>query len=481
MVNRYESVIGLEIHAELSTKSKLFCNCEVVFGTEANTQTCPICLGMPGILPVLNGRAIAFAIRAALAMNCEIAAFSKFDRKNYFYPDLPKGYQISQKHFPLATKGSVDFEFAGEIHRVRIHQIHLEEEAAKLVHADVTGNPNQSYVDFNRAGVPLLEIVSEPDLKSPAEAVAYWRSVKEILEYIEVSDCNMEEGNFRCDANISLRPVGSEELGTRTELKNKNSFQHVMTALEYEQNRQATILDEGDEVEQNTVLFDINTGKTSPMRSKEEAHDYRYFPEPDLVPFEVNPEKIEQIKTTLPEAPFDRRKRFVEEYGIPAYDAAFLTATRHMADFFDETVRLSGDPKASSNWIMGDLSGLLNSEGIQIQDSNVTSAHLSEIIKLIKDETISGKIAKQVIVDVFETVKAPGQIVKEKGLSQITDASEIEAIVYRVVEEHAGPAQHYRGGTKKALGFLVGQVMKATKGKANPQLVNQLLKQKLDG
>ena len=481
MANKYESVIGLEIHAELSTKSKLFCNCEVKFGTAANTQTCPICLGMPGILPVLNERAIEFAIRAALAMNCEIATHSKFDRKNYFYPDLPKGYQISQKHFPLATKGYVDFKFAQEIHRVRIHQIHLEEEAAKLVHADVTGNPNQSYVDFNRAGVPLLEIVSEPDLKSPSEAVAYWRSVKEILEYIEVSDCNMEEGNFRCDANISLRLVGSEELGTRTELKNKNSFQHVLTALEYEQKRHAMILDGGSEVEQNTLLFDVNTGKTSAMRSKEEAHDYRYFPEPDLVPFEANPDEIERTKSTLPEAPFDRRRRFVEEYEIPAYDAAFLTTTRQMADFFDETTRLSGDSKASSNWIMGDLSGLLNSAGIEIQDSIATPAHLSEMIKLIKDGTISGKIAKQVIVDVFETGKAPGQIVKEKGLSQITDASEIEAIVNRIIEEHAGPAQGYRDGTKKALGFLVGQVMKATKGEANPQLVNQFLKQKLDG
>ena len=480
MVDNYESVIGLEIHAELSTQSKLFCNCEVSFGTEANARTCPICLGMPGVLPVLNETAISFAIRTALAMNCEIETYSKFDRKNYFYPDLPKGYQISQKHLPLAKNGYVDFEFGGEIHRVRIHQIHLEEEAAKLVHADVTGNPNQSYVDFNRAGVPLLEIVSEPDLKSPEEAIAYWRSVKEILEYIEVSDCNMEEGNFRCDANISLRPVGSEKLGTRTELKNKNSFQHVLTALEYEQKRQATILAEGGEVEQNTVLFDINTGKTSPMRSKEEAHDYRYFPEPDLVPFEVNPEEIELIKSTLPEAPLNRRNRFVQDYEIPAYDAAFLTSTRQMADFFDETVRLSKDPKMSSNWIMGDLSGLLNSAGIEIQNSKITPAHLGELIKLIKNETISGKIAKQVMEDVFETGKTPEQIVNEKGLSQITDASEIEAVVDRVVDENAGPVQNYRDGTKKALGFLVGQVMKATKGKANPQLVNQLLKRKLN-
>ncbi len=481
MANKYETVIGLEIHAELSTNSKLFCNCEVKFGSEANTQTCPICLGMPGVLPVMNERAIEFAIRAALAMNCKIASYSKFDRKNYFYPDLPKGYQISQYDLPLSYDGYVDFEFEGEIKRVRIHRIHLEEDAGKLVHVDVTGNPNRSYVDFNRSCVPLLEIVSEPDLRSPAEAIVYWRAVKEIMEYVDVSDCNMEEGSFRCDANISLRLVGSEAFGTRTELKNKNSFQHVLTALEYEEKRQARMLDEGREVEQVTLLFDLDTGRTSPMRSKEEAHDYRYFPEPDLVPFEVEPEKVERIRSSLPKLPADRRERFVEEYDIPTYNAGFLTTTRQMADFFDQTARLSSDPKASSNWIMGDLSGLLNSEGMEIQDSKVTPAHLSELIKLIKDGTISGKIAKSVLPDVFETGKTPSQIVEEKGLSQISDASAIEVVIDQVITENPGPAQDYRDGKKKAIGFLVGQVMKATKGKANPQMVNQLLQQKLDG
>ena len=481
MANRYETVIGLEIHAELSTNSKLFCNCEVKFGSAANTQTCPICLGMPGVLPVMNQRAVEFSIRAALAMNCKIASYSKFDRKNYFYPDLPKGYQISQYDLPLAYDGCVDYELDGETKRVNINRIHLEEDAGKLVHADVTGNPNQSYVDFNRSCVPLLEIVSEPELRSPEEAIAYWRAVKEILEYVEVSDCNMEEGSFRCDANISLRPVGSEELGTRTELKNKNSFQHVVTALEYEEKRQAGILDEGGEVEQVTLLFDLNTSRTSPMRSKEEAHDYRYFPEPDLVPFEVEATEVERIRSALPELPAERRKRFMEAYGIPAYDADFLTATRQVADFFDETARLSGDPKASSNWIMSDLSGLLNSVGIEIQDSKLTPAHLSELIKLIKSGTISGKIAKFILPDVFETGKTPSQIVEEKGLSQISDASAIESIVDQVVEENPGPAQDYRDGKKKAIGFLVGQVMKATRGKANPQMVNQLLREKLEG
>ncbi|MCZ6679816.1 MAG: Asp-tRNA(Asn)/Glu-tRNA(Gln) amidotransferase subunit GatB [Candidatus Poribacteria bacterium] len=478
---KYETVIGLEIHAEFSTHSKLFCTCEVKFGSDANTQTCPICLGMPGVLPVMNKRALEFAIRAGLAMNCKIASYSKFDRKNYFYPDLPKGYQISQYDLPLACDGYVDFEFEDEIKRVRIHRVHLEEDAGKLVHADVTGDPNRSYVDFNRSCVPLLEIVSEPNLRSPAAAIAYWRAVKEILEYIDVSDCNMEEGSFRCDANISLRPVGSEEFGTRTELKNKNSFQHVLAALQYEEKRQARILDEGGTVEQVTLLYDLNTGRTSPMRSKEEAHDYRYFPEPDLAPFEVDPEEVERLRSTLPELPAERRKRFVEEYGIPAYDAGFLTTTRQMADFFDETARLSGDPKASSNWIMGDVSALLNSAGIGIQDAKVTAAHLSELIQLIKGGTISGKIAKSVIADVFETGKFPKQIVEEKGLAQISDTSAIEAVVDQVIAAHSGPAQDYRDGKKKALGFLVGQVMRATRGKANPQMVNQLLRRKLDG
>ena len=481
MANRYETVIGLEIHAELSTNSKLFCNCEVKFGSAANTQTCPICLGMPGVLPVMNQRAIEFSIRAALAMNCTIASYSKFDRKNYFYPDLPKGYQISQYDLPLAHNGYVDFEFEDEVRRVRIHRVHLEEDAGKLVHADVMGDTNQSYVDFNRSCVPLLEIVSEPDLRSPAEAIAYWRAVKEILEHVEISDCNMEEGSFRCDANISLRPLGNKEFGTRTELKNKNSFQHVLAALEYEEKHQARILDEGGEVDQVTLLFDLNTGRTSPMRSKEEAHDYRYFPEPDLVPFEIDQAKVDHIRSTLPELPADRRKRFEAEYDLPAYDAGFLTTTRQIADFFDETAQLSGDPKASSNWIMGDFSALLNNTGIETQDSKMTPAHLSELIKLIQAGTISGKIAKSIIVDMFETGKTASQVVKEKGLSQITDTSQIEAVVDQVIAENPGPAQDYRDGKKKAIGFLVGQVMKVTKGKANPQMVNQLLRQKLEG
>lgn len=478
--SNYETVIGLEIHAELSTRSKLFCNCEVAFGTDANTRTCPICLGMPGVLPVLNERAFEFALRAAVALNCEISPACTFDRKNYFYPDLPKGYQISQKYAPLGRNGYVDFEFEGETHRTRIHQIHLEEDAGKLVHADVTGNVNRSYVDLNRACVPLLEIVSEPDLRAPDEAIAYWRAVKEILEYIDISDCNMEEGSFRCDANISLRPTGSQEFGTRTELKNKNSFQHVLAALKYEEKRQARILDDGGEIHQETLLFDLDTGRTSPMRSKEEAHDYRYFPEPDLVRTNVSPERIEETRSALPELPAARRKRFVTAYQIPDYDAEFLTATHQVADFFDETARSSGDPKASSNWIMGDLSGLLNSARLEIQEAKVKPEHLSELINLIKDGTISGKIAKSVLPEVFETGKSPRQIVEEKGLAQISDSSAIETIIDQVIADNPGSAQDYRDGKKKAIGFLVGQVMRATKGKANPQMVNQILRQKLE-
>ena len=467
MGNRYETVIGLEIHAELSTASKLFCNSDASFGGDPNTKTGVISTGMPGVLPVLNKRALELSVRAGLATNCQIANYSKFDRKNYFYPDLPKGYQITQYDLPICYDGHVDFELEGETKRVRINRIHLEEDAGKLVHGDITGNPNRSYVDFNRAGVPLLEIVTEPDLRSPEEAIAFWRAVKEILEYIEISDCNMEEGSFRCDANISIRPVGNKEFGTRTELKNKNSFQHVLAALKYEQKRQAQVLDEGGNIKQVTLKFDPDTGKTSPMRSKEEAHDYRYFPEPDLVPFEVNDEEIKQIHGELPELPAEFRKRFTKEYAIPTYDASVLTNTRQMAEYFDQAVKLSGDAKACSNWIMGDLSALLNDSNTSIDNCQFTTQHLSELIQLIENGTISGKIAKSVFASSFENGKMPRQIVDEQGLSQISDSSEIEGIVDEVISANQESAQDYINGKKKALGFLVGQVMKATYCKDN--------------
>ena len=474
-MEKYEIVIGLEIHAELCTESKLFCNCAYTFGASANDCTCPICLGMPGTLPVVNRRAVEFAVRAGLAMECEITASSKFDRKNYFYPDLPKNYQISQYDIPLCQNGQVTFEFEGETRTVALRRIHLEEDAGKSIHAEVTGDPTRSFMDFNRAGVPLLEIVSEPELHSPEEAIAYCRAVKEILEYIEVSNCNMEEGSLRCEPNLSLRPKGSKELGTRTEIKNKNSFQELIEAMEYEVKRQARILDAGEEVVQETLLFDASTGKTVAMRGKEEADDYRYFPEPDLVHVEINNEWIEEIQPTLPELPAARRERFISDYGISSENAEFLTSTRQLAEFFDEAAQLSGEPTACANWMMGDLTRLLNTAEIEIQDSKVTPGHLNELIQLIEDATISGKIAKSVLDDAFASGKMPKEIVSEKGLAQITDTSEIEAIVLQVVEENPGPAQDYRDGTKKAIGFLVGQVMRATRGKANPQLVNQIL------
>ncbi len=474
-MEKYEIVIGLEIHAELCTDSKLFCNCAYTFGAAANACTCPICLGMPGTLPVVNRRAVEFAVRAGLAMACDITPASKFDRKNYFYPDLPKNYQISQYDIPLCQNGQVSFEFEGETRTVNLRRIHLEEDAGKSIHAEVTGDPTRSFMDFNRAGVPLLEIVSEPELHSPAEAIAYCRAVKEILEYIAVSDCNMEEGSLRCEPNLSLRLKGSKELGTRTEIKNKNSFQELIEAMEYEVKRQARILDSGGEVVQETLLFDASTGKTVAMRGKEEADDYRYFPEPDLVHVHISEDWVAQARPTLPELPAARRKRFISEYGLSVENADFLVSTRHLADFFDEAAERSGEPNACANWIMGDLTRLLNTAEIEIQDSKVTPAHLHELIQLINDDTISGKIAKSVLDAAFETGKLPKQIVAEKGLAQISDTSELETIVLKVVAEHPGPAQDYRDGTKKAIGFLVGQVMRATQGKANPQLVNQIL------
>ena len=480
-MQKYETVIGLEIHAELCTESKLFCHCAYTFGAAANDCTCPVCLGMPGTLPVINKRAVEFAVRAGLAMDCDITSHSKFDRKNYFYPDLPKNYQISQYDMPLCQNGQVTFDFNGERRTVALRRIHLEEDTGKSVHAEITGDATRSFMDFNRAGVPLLEIVSEPEIHSPEEAVAYCRAVKEILEYIGVSDCNMEEGSLRCEPNLSLRPMGSQELGTRTEIKNKNSFQELLDAMQYEVQRQTRILDTGGEVVQETLLFDASTGKTAAMRGKEEADDYRYFPEPDLVHVQIDADWLDELQPMLPELPAARRERFIADYGISAENAEFLTATRPLADFYDEAARLSGEPTACANWIMGDISRLLNAAEIDIPNAKVTPAHLSELIQLINDATISGKIAKTVLDDAFETGKMPKEIVREKGLSQITDTSEIEAIVMQVVEEHPGPAQDYRDGKKKAIGFLVGQVMRATRGKANPQLVNQILTRVLSG
>ena len=488
-MEKYEIVIGLEIHAELCTESKLFCNCAYTFGASANDCTCPICLGMPGTLPVINKRALEFAVRAGLAMNCKITSYSKFDRKNYFYPDLPKNYQISQYDLPLCKNGEVTFEFDGQTRTVALRRIHLEEDAGKSIHAEVTGDPTRSFMDFNRAGVPLMEIVSEPEIHFTEEAIAYCRAVKEILEYIEVSDCNMEEGSLRCEPNISLRPKGSKELGTRTEIKNKNSFQELLIAMDYEVKRQARILDSGGKVVQETLLFDASTGKTVAMRSKEEADDYRYFPEPDLVHVQIDDEWIDEIQPTLPELPAARRKRFIADYDISLKNAEFLTTTRQLADFFDEAAQLSGEPTTCANWIMGDLTRLLNAAGIKIQVSKVRPEHLSELILLLKRQKVwKGKTvwiyspnAKRALGIAFETGDMPVKIADENGWLQDEDDAQMEEqAVLEVMEEYKeGAVKDYRNGKQEAIGFLIGQVMKATRGKANPQRVNQLLREKL--
>jgi aspartyl-tRNA(Asn)/glutamyl-tRNA(Gln) amidotransferase subunit B len=472
----YEAVIGLEVHAQLLTDSKIFCSCSTRFGAEPNTQVCPICLGMPGVLPVLNKKALEFAIRAALATNCRVSPRSRFARKNYFYPDLPKGYQISQYEEPLSTGGWLEIESNGLKKRVRIRRIHLEEDAGKLIHED---SEDWSYVDLNRAGVPLIEIVSEPDISSPEEAVSYLKKLRSILVYIGVCDGNMEEGSLRCDANVSIRPKGSGELGTKTEIKNVNSFKFIQKALEYEIRRQISLLESGDRVVQETRLFDSNRGVTFSMRSKEEAHDYRYFPDPDLLPVTVDSRLIEEIRGSLPELPDARFKRFVEEYGIPAYDAEILTSSKEIADYFEGCLKHYDRPKAVSNWIMTEVLRELKGEGEGIREFRVTPERLAELLKLIDDGTISGKMAKDVFGEMVLTGKAAGEIVSEKGVKQISDHLEIERVVSLVIEKNPNELSRYRAGQEKLLGFFVGEVMKATQGKANPKLVNEILKKKL--
>ncbi len=472
----YEAVIGLEVHAQLQTNSKIFCQCETAFGEEANTRTCPVCIGMPGVLPVLNRKAVEFIIKTGLATHCAITPYSRFARKNYFYPDLPKGYQISQYELPLCEKGHVEILVDGKVKRIGITRIHLEEDAGKNLHTSESG---ASLVDLNRAGTPLMEIVSEPDIRSADEATEYLKKLRSILRYIEVSDADMEKGNFRCDCNVSIRPVGAKEYGTRAEVKNVNSFKFVQKALEYEIKRQAQVLDEGGRVVQETRLFDSGKGVTFSMRSKEEAHDYRYFPEPDLVPIVTSSETVEAIRKTITELPEAKRDRFVKEYGLPEYDADMLTQSRALAAYYEEAAKLSGQPKVISNWIMGELMRLLNAEGKEIEDCPVRPDRLADMVKMISDGTISTKIAKVVFEDMYGTGKDAETVVREKGLVQVSDSGEIENIIADVIK--ANPAQHadYKGGKDKLFGFFVGQVMKASKGKANPDLVNQLLKKKL--
>lgn len=477
---KYEAVIGLEIHCELKTKTKIFCGCATGFGTEQNTHVCPVCLGLPGVLPTVNKRVVEFGIKAGLATNCTINKYSKFDRKNYYYPDLPKNWQTSQYDLPIAEHGWVDIDVDGEKKRIRLTRIHMEEDAGKLVHSGTTIKDSAtSNVDYNRTGVPLLEIVSEPDLRSAEEARAYMEKIKAIMEYIDVSNCRMEEGNLRADINVSLRPVGTKELGTRTEMKNINSFKNLEDAINYEIERQEEVLEDGGHVVQETRTFDPARGITLSMRSKENAHDYRYMPEPDLPPIVTSEETIEKYRSELPELPDARRARLEKEYGLSDYDAGIITSSRAMAEYFDAVVATGADPKLAANWIMGDLAKNLNEDGIDITKSPVSAERLGKMIGLIMKDTISGKIAKKVFKEMWTNEDEPEKIVKDKGLVQITDTGAIEAAVDAAIAANPKAVEEYKGGKKKAIGALVGQVMKATRGKANPQMVNKMLAEKL--
>jgi aspartyl-tRNA(Asn)/glutamyl-tRNA(Gln) amidotransferase subunit B len=478
----YETVIGLEVHAELLTESKIFCACSAKFGAEPNENTCPVCLGMPGVLPVLNHRVVEFTIRTGLATNCTVALISRWARKNYFYPDLPKGYQITQYELPICTGGHLDIEVAGGSKRVGLTRIHMEEDTGKNIH-DAHGDA--SLVDFNRSGVPLMEIVSEPEMRSPEEAGAYLRKLRSILRYLEVCDGNMEEGSFRCDANVSVRPRGSDELGTKIEIKNMNSFRAVEKALEYEFGRQKRVLSEGGTLEQETRLWDPDREVTRSMRTKEYAHDYRYFPDPDLLPLEIAADWIEQIRATLPELPDRRRARFVEQYGLPEYDAQVLTARKDVADYYELAVDTHANPKAISNWVMGDILRVVRErkldDALVISEWPVPSGHLASLVRLIDEGTISGKIAKTVFDEMAQTGREPARIVEEKGLTQVTDDNAIIAVIDAIMAADAAKVAEYRSGKEKLFGYFVGQTMKATQGKANPQKVNALLKEKLHG
>ena len=477
---KYTTVIGLEVHSELKTKSKAFCSCSTEFGGEPNTHVCPVCLGMPGALPVLNKQVVEFAIRAGLAVDCEIKKFNKFDRKNYFYPDLSKNYQISQFDKPICEGGHIDIEVDGQTKRIGITRIHMEEDAGKLIHSGATiKTSDSSAVDYNRAGVPLIEIVSEPDMRSSAEARAYLEKLKAILEYTEVSDCKMQEGSLRCDANISVMPEGATEFGTRAEIKNLNSFRALERAIEYEIQRQIQLVEDGGTVVQETRTWDDGKGMTLSMRSKEEAHDYRYFPEPDLVPVEIDDAWIARVKSELPELPAARKARLMQEKGLVDYDAENIVSTKAMAEYFDEAAKHTEDSKGIANWLLGDVSAYLNSENIAIEQFPITPANLGEMVNLINKGVLSSKLAKKVFIEMLKTGKTPQALVKELGLEQISDEGAIVKIVEETLAENPQSIIDYKAGKDRALGFLVGQIMKKSRGKANPGMVNNLLKERM--
>jgi len=478
-VTQYEAVIGLEIHAQLQTQTKIFCGCSTAFGAPPNSQTCPVCLGLPGALPVLNTVAVDYAIKAALALGCAIQAESIFARKNYFYPDLPKGYQISQYEKPIALGGGLDVTVDGQSSRVALTRIHMEEDAGKQLHEGFADSDRRSYVDYNRSGVPLVEIVSEPDMRSAAQAAEFFARLRDILVWLGVNDGNMEEGSLRCDANVSVRPVGQAAFGTKAEVKNVNSFRYLEKAIAYEIDRQIDVVESGGRVVQETRLYDSTTGTTHSMRSKEEAHDYRYFPEPDLPPLVVDEARIARVRETMAELPAARRQRFVAAYDIPDYDAGVLTQSSALADYF-EAVAAQVSPKAASNWIMGELLRTLNDRGQSMGDVPLAPEALAGLIQLIEQGTISSSIAKDVFAKMYESGRSADDIVAAEGLAQNSDEGALLGIIDQVIAANPEPVAQYRAGSMKTFGFLVGQVMKASGGKANPKLANQLLKSKLD-
>lgn len=473
----YEVVIGLEVHAELATQTKIYCSCTTVFGGDPNTHCCPICTGMPGVLPVLNRKVVEYAVKAGLATHCNITPNSVQDRKNYFYPDLPKAYQVSQLYHPLCTDGYIDIDMSGECKRIGIKEIHIEEDAGKLIH-DEWGTG--SLVDYNRCGVPLIEIVSHPDMRSAEEVKAYLENLKAILEYTGVSDCKMQEGSLRADVNLSVRPVGQKEFGTRTEMKNLNSFRAIMRAIESETKRQIYELESGGVITQETRRWDDAKAISYAMRSKEEAHDYRYFPEPDLLPILVDEEWMESIRASIPELPASRKERYMREYALPEYDAYMLTASKVLADFFEEAVTRSSNAKAVSNWIMGDLMRILKEKELEVEAIPFPAEYLAALVSLIDKGTISGTIAKKVFEKMFDTRKHPEIIVKEEGLEVVNDEGALVAVVKAILEKNPQSVADYKSGKEKAMGFLVGQAMRESKGKANPQLINKLVKEELD-
>lgn len=475
-MNTFETVIGLEVHVELATQSKIFCGCSTAFGAPPNVHTCPICLGHPGVLPVVNRQAVEFAMKAAMALNCEIATNSQFDRKHYFYPDNPKAFQVSQNDWPIGEHGWIEIEVDGETKRIGITRVHLEEDAGKLTHID---GHSASLADFNRVGTPLIEIVSEPDLRSPAEARAYLEKLKAIIQYTGVSDVKMEEGSLRCDANVSLRERGTPTFGAKVELKNMNSFRSVQRGLEFEEKRQAHVLNEGGAMTQETRRFNETSGNTVSMRSKGGANDYRFFPEPDLVKLIIDDEWKERVKDSIPELPDARQKRYTEQHGLSHYDAVVITASKSLADFFEACLEHTADAKAVANWIMGELSAHLNANDIEVGDVPVTPQGLGKMIALIDKGTISSKIAKKVFKEMLEHGGDPEQIVKDKGLVQISDEGQLKEIVAEIVAANPQSIEDFKNGKDRALGFLVGQVMKATKGQANPKMVNQLIREQL--